>query len=85
MEWKDVSTHSRGTSNREPNAWRISAGGLSLTIHRHIYHKPDDWLMTFSPWYEAKLLTSKEVGEAKAEALAKARAVINAAVDAFDA
>lgn len=83
VAWNDVSSFSQGDKERIPNCWKIKGGKLTVTVHRHIHFKKDDWLLSCEPWFSQHLLDSKEVEEAKNEALQKVRGALAAAVDAF--
>jgi hypothetical protein len=60
--------YSRG-QEKIPHTWKLQIGDFTLVLHRHIHYEPDDWLMSFENVINKKLLKSKDVEEAKAEAL----------------
>lgn len=84
-EWKDTSTFSQGDKVRTPNCWRISGGGVTIILHRHIHYEKDDWLMSCEPWFTTRMLQSKDVDDAKAEALQKVKTALSEAHGAFGA
>ena len=85
ITWKDVSSYSQSDKERVPNCFRASAGGIVVTVHRHIHYAKDDWLMTCDPWFSQALLESKSADDAKAEAIQKVTEAIAKAHAAFSA
>jgi hypothetical protein len=80
MEWKDDTSYSRSDAERVPRSWVIEAGGFKLSVHRHIYHAPDAWLLTCHPWFECHALPSKAAPMAKQQALELVRKRLAAAL-----
>jgi hypothetical protein len=80
MNWKNISSFSRDDTDRTPNAWEAHAGGLRIVVHRHIHFPKDVWLLSTTPFFDRKQLTSKSIEEAKEEAVKlvceKARAIL---------
>jgi len=85
MLWKDESTFSQGDTDRSPRVWRAKAGKVLITVHRHIHHPKDAWLVSCAPFFDTKSLASKSADDAKAEAIALVRAEINAALKSLNA
>ena len=69
IEWKDETSYSRSDAERVPRAWVAEAGGLKVSVHRHIHHAPDAWLLTCRPWFECHDLPSKAAPMAKSGGL----------------
>ena len=69
IEWKDETCYSRSDVERVPRAWACTVGGVKVSVHRHIHHEPDAWLLTCRPWFECKELPSKAAPIAKRQAL----------------
>lgn len=42
--WKDETSYSQGDKERIPRTWTARAGGLILTISRHVHLPPDAWV-----------------------------------------
>jgi hypothetical protein len=78
-QWEDVSSFSQNDKERIPNCFAIRFGdrSLKLTVHRHIHYKPDQWLASCQPdLFRQKLLESKDIEEAKVEALHRLKAML---------
>ena len=67
MKWVDVSTYSQSDKERLPKALSAQAGKLKIVLHRHFHYEPDDWLLTAEPFFDKKVLKSKDVNDAKKE------------------
>lgn len=78
--WEDVTSYSRGDTDRTPRSWKYDAGGLKIVVTRHIDY-PGTWILRCEPWFSARQLESDDVESAKAEALGlvreKVRIVLN--------
>lgn len=81
--WRDETSYSRNETKRLPRVWVSTAGGLRVSVHRHIYHAPDAWLLTCPPWFECYALRSKDAPTAKRQALELVRKKLRAAVVAL--
>ena len=76
IEWKDTSSWSRGDVDRTPKSWTAEIGRFRLVVHRHRSYEPDKWLATCYPGVFSEFeLASKDVDEAKCQAVAKLQAV----------
>jgi hypothetical protein len=67
--WKDITTYSRGETERIPRIWEIEACGIRISVHRHIHYPKDTWLLTCLPFFDCRELSSKDVELAKQEAI----------------
>jgi hypothetical protein len=70
--WKNTSSFSQNEKDRTPNEWtlKIPAAGLSICVHRHIHYPPDQWMFSCNRLdISCKLLASKSIDDAKAEAV----------------
>lgn len=79
-EWKDETSYSRSDTERVPRAWVTAGGGLKISVHRHIHHAPDAWLLTCAPWFQCHELRSKAAPIAKQQALDMVRERLSAAL-----
>lgn len=79
MEWKNT------TRNGSITCSETMAGRLAIAVHRHIHNDPDDWLVTCPPFFDRKLLNSKELEDAKRESLAMVREVLSNALNELTA
>lgn len=82
MEWKDVSSYRQREQDRTPNTFHADAGGIRISVHRHIHYKPTDWLLTAQPWFNCTVLKSISADGAKLEAGYNVREKIKAALEA---
>jgi hypothetical protein len=85
IEWKDVSSYSRGESGKkEPNAWACMVGGLKIVVvSAHIYN-PDRWSLKCNPWFDLKdldLPSFVKAEEAQKEALRLVRTKLQKSLD----
>lgn len=85
MKWKDISTYSKGDVDRSSNSLLAKAGKLTICVHRHIHYPADTWLLSCKPFFDLKVLKSKNIDEAKAEAIELVRREVKLASDAFGA
>lgn len=65
--WK--SEYSRET----PRTWEMllgrRSGSIRIVVTRHIHYSPDDWVLACEPWFTSYVLKSKEIEDAKREAI----------------
>lgn len=78
--WKDETTFSQGATDKTPRAWKRWDGLLRLSVHRHIHHAPDRWLLTCEPWFNRRELSNTDADAAKAEAEALVMQVLEGAL-----
>lgn len=71
--WEDVSSFSRSDLERVPSRFRVWMAGVPMTVHRHIHHEKTDWLLTFEPFYNCKVISNGSAEDARkiAEKLVK--------------
>ena len=81
--WDDVSSYSRGDTDRTPNEWRYADADLRLWVHRHISY-PGVWLLTAPPFAECRKLNSTDIEKAKEEAVAFVRDRLTKALAALE-
>jgi hypothetical protein len=70
-EWNDISSFSKGDTDRTPKSWDIIAGNVRLVVTRHIHY--DGWVTRCEPFFGIRQLESDAVEEAKKEAKALLR------------
>ncbi len=80
MEWEDETSYSRSDTERAPRVWATACAGLKISVHRHIHHAPDAWLLTCAPWFASHELKSKAAPIAKQQALDLVRERLRAAL-----
>lgn len=68
-EWVDTTSYQRGDDKRVPSIWNFYAGRLRICVHRHIHYPKDQWLLTSEPFYDKWELVSKDIEDAKQEAI----------------
>jgi len=83
LKWKDTSSYAKGDTDRNPNSWISKAGKVSICMHRHIHYPGDTWLVSCAPFFDKKVLVSKDADEAKAEAIGLVRVELKAASEAI--
>ena len=72
MEWKDVTTYSRGQKERTPTAWQISSGTPRVYITNDHLHYKGLWIMhCFKVGIDTKQIAADNLEDAKAMALKK--------------
>ena len=71
-KWDDVSSYSRGDTDRTPNEWLCYADDLRLWVHRNINYR-GVWFLTAVPFAECRKLNSADIEKAKKEAVAFVR------------
>ena len=85
IEWKDETTHSRREKDRAPRVWTAKAGGLTVTVHRHIHYGPHAWLVTCAPWFDNHELPTAGDESAKSLAIELVRQRLHAALTGIEA
>lgn len=83
VEFKDVTSHSQGIKERTPRTWEAKIGCVRLTVTRHVHYALDEWIARSHPnIIDMELLQSKDIDEAKDEAvellLSRCNAVVRA-------
>lgn len=81
VSFRDVTSYSRSTKDRIPRTWEANIAGVRLTVTRHIFYPDDSWVVASAPSIiETQVLQSKDIEEAKDEAvellLSKCNAVV---------
>lgn len=84
IKWEDISSYTRG-AERIPDTWKAQVGPFCVKVHRHVYHEPDDWLLTIDGLVRHELLAAKDIGQAKCQALAKLQCICEEVVTAITA
>jgi hypothetical protein len=76
MEWKDVTSYSRG-QDRVPTAWETRAGELRIVVTRKHIHAPGNWVMHCEPWFNTRPIgpdtLPNEDAQSKAEEMLRAK------------
>ncbi len=80
IEWKDRTSYSRSETDRTPRSWHARAGMIEIAVHRHVSYAPDVWLLSCPPIADKLVLTSKDIDEAKAEAVRYVKHQLYAAI-----
>lgn len=83
LVWKDISSFSQSDKVRAVNSVEADAGVFRLRVHRHIYYNPDDWLLSVGGLVDKRLLKSKDLEEAKAEAVEYIRKLMTNVLEAL--
>lgn len=87
MEWKDVTTYSRGDKERKPTTWEIKGGSLKIDVTCGYIHRKGEWIMhCFAvgiDTYHLKYAETKE--QAQEAALRMVRTKIQSMLEDIDA
>lgn len=83
MNWKDVSSYSKGDTDRSPRTVQLDVAGLRVVVTRHIYHAPEDWVLNCEPWFSQRKVGDGTLEDAKETALYLVRARLAGAVSAL--
>lgn len=67
--WKDVSSFSKSDKDHTPRTWHARFGVFGLVLTRHIHYAADAWIASCPEVFAAKVMDSKEVHEAAAQAV----------------
>jgi len=64
--------------NGKKGVWgaELNIGILKISVHKHIHHDPNDWLVSCSPFINSKKLDAKTLTEAIKEASEKVKAIL---------
>jgi hypothetical protein len=81
-KWKDATSYSQSDKERVPQTWELRLNTLRVIITRHIWFKPDEWVLSCPELgVDQHMLRSKDLEKAKDEALhfihAKVKRFIN--------
>lgn len=81
VKWKDVTSFSQGDTDRTPRSWTANAGRIRIDVHRHIHYPPDVWLLSCDALrIDNNELPSRDIEDAKCEAVAVVRGLLEAAI-----
>ena len=70
IEWKDVSSYSRGDEQKIPNDWQLITRSLRINVHRHKDYDSDMWLLSCYDVAKIQMpLRCKNINYAKKEAI----------------
>ena len=72
MNWKNTSSYSRNDKDRTPHTWSLEPiSTLRIIVTRHVHFQPIDWVLQCEAVrLDNYLLRSKEIEDAKREAVA---------------
>lgn len=79
MDWKDITTFSRGQADRTPTTFEKRCGPVRLVVTSGHIHYPGKWVAHGFPLFESKPLKAATREEAQAEATQMARDWLSAA------
>jgi hypothetical protein len=65
MNWKNITSYSRGDNERIPRTWELSIDPVRIVITRHIHHAPDVWVLLCSPFCNQYEISNGTADEAK--------------------
>jgi len=82
MIWKDVTTISQDAKHG-PSVFETRLGRFRLVVHRHIHYPANVWLASCESALNKRELASRDIEDAKSEAVAMLRAVLVTALDAM--
>ena len=79
MEWKDITSYSRGDTEKIPLWWKAEIKHIRLTVGNYHTYYPDKktWLMHCKPWYDTHILKANNLEDAKKEALGLVTQILN--------
>lgn len=85
MQWKDITSYSRGDKERKPTTFEARAGGLRIVVvYGHIDYR-QQWTLWCKPFYDNYPLEGVTTAEdAQFEARQLVRAKIYEVVEALD-
>jgi hypothetical protein len=81
MQWEDKTCFSQSDKSRIPTTFVAVAGGLNITVTRHIHYAPNDWVLICEPWFMKKVISSGTADEAKESAIIAVREKLTKALD----
>ena len=79
VEWKDATSYSQGDKERIPRSWKAQIGRFILTVHRYA-GCGGVWFASCHGLFETRELKSKDVDEAKCQAVAMLQVVCEEAI-----
>jgi hypothetical protein len=82
ITWKDVSSFSRGETDRTPKQWEATVGRFRLRVYRSRDYGQDTWLAYCVPnVFSDIVLRSSDIDEAKQEVVDILRGVVDEAIE----
>lgn len=84
LVWRDETSYSRDEKEpRTPRTWATSVGPIRVWVSRHIHYAPDEWTIGASALVVTRAAKSKDLEEAKAEAVTALRRIVAQIVKAL--
>ena len=83
--WKDISSYSQREKDRTPKTWQFISNGVLLVVTRHIHLSPDVWAARCEPSVSLVELKSKDIDDAKKEAVSLVVNSLTKAIAGFSA
>lgn len=68
-EWEDITSYSRGQTDRTPRSWSLGVGIFRVVVSRWIHGDKDKWYLSCDPLAERRELKAKDIIAAQEEAL----------------
>jgi len=87
-KWTDVTSYSRSDTERTPKTWELQLGSeLRICVSRSINYSPNEWVMSARGVLDIsqRVLKSKNITEAQAEALDYVRSAAASVLRSLDA
>ena len=81
MEWKDITSYSRGQVDRTPTTFSAQCGPMRLVVTSGHIHYPGRWVAHCFPIFENKVLNVDSRVAAQVECASLARQWVQAASD----
>jgi hypothetical protein len=77
MKWVDISSYSQSDKERIPRSFSLKAGGLKITVTRHMDFEVSEWVASCEPFFEQKIVGKGTAEEAQESALFAVRNKLN--------
>lgn len=86
LQWKDISSYSKGDKERVPTAWelQLSRRVRIVVVRGHIY-RPDSWVFHCDPWFDTCNLDLAPTHENRHEAMSRALALVRREIEKLTA
>jgi len=80
MNWKDISIYSKDDKIKVPRTYEFRCAGFWIIVTRSLYHSPDAWILSCTPFVRNLEISTGTYEEAQAAAIEYMRKYFESAI-----